>query len=156
MTIHHENHENHAKRSYGATLMLACVWHMAIAEEPAMKATNATNAMSTVDNLQTLFYSPGERQDIHQGRLLQSDALRGPAPPTSAHLQGVVSNRADKGTAWVNGQALPRGEPGAPHIRGVDAVLKGQRLRVGESLDLNSGVVHDAIAPGAVVSGTTR
>lgn len=130
--------------------MLACVWHMAIAEEPAMKATNI------VDNLGTLFYSPAERQDIRQGRLLQSGALRGPAPPTSAHLQGVVSNRADRGTAWVNGQALPKGEPGAPHIRGVDAVLKGQRLRVGESLDLNSGVVRDTIAPGAVVSGATK
>jgi hypothetical protein len=153
MTIHHENHENHAKRSCGATLMLACVWHMAVAEEPAM---NAMNTINTVDNLGTLFYSPGERQDIRLGRLLQSDALRGPAPPTSAHLQGVVSNRANKGTAWINGQALPKGEPGAPHIRGVDAVLKGQRLRVGESLDLNSGVVRDTIAPGAVVSGATR
>lgn len=147
MTIHHESH---AKRSCGMTLLLACVCHMATAEEPAMKT------MNTMDNLGTLFFSPGERQDIRLGRLLQSGVLRGPAPPTSAHLQGVVSNRADKGTAWVNGQALPKGEPGAPHIRGVDAVLKGQRLRVGESLDLTNGVVRDAIAPGAVVSGTAR
>lgn len=130
--------------------MLLCTWQVVLAEESAMRTANVP------DHLGTLFYSTSERQEIRQSRLLQSGASPGSMPPTTVHLQGVASTRPGKATAWVNGQALSEREPDAPKILGVDAVLKRQRLRVGESLDLTSGTVHDIVAPGAVIPGSSK
>ncbi|MBK6999550.1 MAG: hypothetical protein IPH35_06140 [Rhodoferax sp.] len=141
-----------ATRCFGIalTLTLLCTCQRGLTEESVKSAVNAP------DHLGTLFYSASERQEIRQSRQLQSGASLGPTPPTTVHLQGVASTRPGKATAWVNGQALSEREPDAPKILGVDAVLKGQRLRVGESLDLTSGIVHDVVAPGAVVSGPSK
>ena len=58
--------------------------------------------------------------------------------------------RAEGGTVWLNQQAHREGQAPAGPLRGVDALVDGQRLRVGERVDKTSGERTDVLAPGAV------
>lgn len=96
--------------------------------------------------LDTLFYTPAQRQEIKRARQPNTEAQ----PSTTVRLSGVVRRNDRRGTVWVNNKALPEGDANTPRILGVDAVVEGQRLRVGESLDTLSGTRVDLVAPGAV------
>jgi hypothetical protein len=98
-------------------------------------------------DLDTLFYTPAQRADIigvRQGQA--SGSLFG----TVQQLTGIVRRSNGKSTVWINGKAQQEGNPKAPPIKGVDAVVEGQRLRVGESVDSLTGARADVVAPGAV------
>ncbi len=72
------------------------------------------------------------------------------------HLSGVVRRGNSKGTVWINGEALSEGSPRTPRIVGVDAVVQGRQLRVGESIDELSGVRRDVVVPGAVTVNKSK
>ena len=103
--------------------------------------------------LETLFYTPLERQKMFRVRTWQvvpgsgSDA---DADTSFAKLSGVVRRAAGKGTVWINGTPVPEGTSKAGKLRGVDAMVDGRQLRVGESIDKSSGVRSDVVQPGAV------
>lgn len=96
--------------------------------------------------LQTLFYTPAQRQEMSRARL----GLTGTQEAASTRLDGVVLRAAGKSTVWLNQQAHREGQAPAGPLRGVDALVDGQRLRVGERVDKTSGERTDVLAPGAV------
>jgi hypothetical protein len=97
-------------------------------------------------DLQTLIYSPAQRQEITRGRM----GLAGVQDEPTTRLNGVVHRAAGKGTVWINNQPYREGSAPAGPIRGVDALVEGRQLRVGESVDKASGERTDVLAPGAV------
>lgn len=99
-----------------------------------------------VADLETLFYTPAERQAM----TLRRSGQEGAAAATATRLTGVVHRAGGNGTVWVNGKAYPQGSLGPSAIRGVDAVVDGHRLRVGEGIDTATGARVDIVAPGAV------
>ncbi len=102
---------------------------------------------TTLPELDTLFYSPAQRADIVGARQPQSGAsMFG----TVQQLTGVVRRSGGKSTVWVNGKAMQEGAAKTPPVQGVDAVVDGNRLRVGESVDALTGARADVVAPGAV------
>ena len=103
--------------------------------------------------METLFYTPLERQKVVRARLAQVDpGLESDAQAESsfAKLSGVVRRAGGKGTVWINGMPVPEGNLKNGKIRGMDAIVDGQRLRVGESIDKSSGERSDVVEPGAV------
>lgn len=105
-------------------------------------------------SLGTLFYTPAQRQGIQQAR--QPNLTPESAAPSVTNLQGVVRRDLGKGTVWINGKAIAEDGAKAPRIQGVDAVVDGKRLRVGESIDAISGARSDVVAPGSVTSGSKQ
>jgi hypothetical protein len=99
-----------------------------------------------VADLETLFYTPAERQAM----TLRRSGQEGDAGVIATRLTGVVHRAGGKGTVWVNGKAYPEGSPGTGAIKGVDAVVDGRRLRVGEGIDTATGARVDVVTPGAV------
>jgi hypothetical protein len=116
------------------------------------------DAAKAADTLDTLLYSPAQRQAIvaARKRLAGESALLPTLKPSTARLDGVVARESARGTTWVNGEPQAQGAPQAPQIRGLDAVVEGRRLRVGESLDTVTGTKTDLVAPGAVRKGPVR
>ncbi len=103
--------------------------------------------------LGTLLYTPAQRLAIGQARqgprgTANTNALQ--SRPSSTQLNGVVARDRGKGTAFVNGEAVAQGASPTTLIRGTEAVIEGQRLRVGESFDNGTGAKTDVVAPGAV------
>ena len=97
-------------------------------------------------DLETLFYTPSQRLDINRGR----QGLGAAVNAATARLNGVVRRAGGKSTVWINDQPYAEGSTQAAPLKGVDAVVQGQRLRVGESIDKASGERTDVVAPGAV------
>lgn len=102
-----------------------------------------------VADLETLFYTPAERQAI----TLRRSGQEGAAAVTATRLTGVVQRVGGKGTVWVNDKAYPEGSPDTGAIKGVDAMVDGRRLRVGQGIDTATGARVDIVAPGAVTPG---
>ena len=105
--------------------------------------------------LGTLFYTPAQRQEIERLRQAgpgAAESVSTSAAPTLApsRVSGVVQRADGKGTIWINTQPISQETPGAPKIRGVDAMVHGKRLRVGESLDPVTGRRTADVPPGAV------
>lgn len=108
-------------------------------------------AAPVLDTMDSFFYTPAQRQTIRLARQSEVGAASPQtAAPSVSHLQGVVRRDLDLGTAWVNGQALPEGAPQSPRLSGAGAIVRGQRLQVGESVDSVTGQRTDVVAPGAV------
>ena len=102
---------------------------------------------STGAELDTLFYSPAQRASIVGARQSQSGAS---VLGTVQQLTGVVRRSGGKSTVWVNGTPMQEGAAKTPPVQGVDAVVNGKRLQVGESVDALTGARADVVAPGAV------
>ena len=120
----------------------------------------AETAQAVEPLLGTLLYSPAQRQAITAARKRpgsESATASLIAPkPSLTRLDGVVSRERAQGTAWINGEPLAQGAPKAPRILGLDAVVEGRRLRVGESVNSSTGTKTDIVAPGAVRKGIAR
>lgn len=117
-------------------------------------STSAWASGESVADLGALLFTPAQRASIIQARRQTQ-----PANSRSDIVQkfdGVVSRSNGKSTLWINGQAQPEGQPNTPPLQGVDAVIDGKRLRVGESLDPLTGTLGDVVAPGAVSSQGKR
>jgi len=107
----------------------------------------------TAAKLDILFYTSAQRADIIAARQpLSGTSLFG----TAQRLSGVVRRGNGKSTVWVNGKAMQEGEDKTPALKGLDAVVDGQRLRVGESVDSITGARSDVVAPGAVVAKPSK
>ncbi len=108
---------------------------------------------SPVASLDTLFYTPTERQNMALRRIGQEGA----APPvTTTRLTGVVRRTHGKSTVWVNAKPIPEGSPVVGAIQAGGAVVDGRRLKVGEGIDTTTGARVDVVAPGAVTVGGKR
>ena len=101
--------------------------------------------------LDTLFYAPAERSAM----VLERSDAGGQDARRPARLDGIVQRDRGHGTSWINHRAVAEHQPaapGAPTRISADAiVLDGRHLRVGETLDLATGVRTDLVAPGALI-----
>ncbi len=115
--------------------------------EPSQKAASAPTASPV---LGPLLYSRQERAAIVQARA----AAGADAGGSRVHLSGLVRREGGQGTVWINRQAVAEGRtlPPAKHTRITPAgvAIDGQRVRVGETLDLHSHERSDLVAPGAL------
>ena len=114
----------------------------------------ATEALvATNQRLGTLFYSPSERDAIVRARL---GLLEEETPSAIVHLTGIVKRSGGKSTAWINGQAVPEGQSEAPGVKTTistsSVTVDGQRVRVGEAVDINTHQRVDIVSPGAVTT----
>ena len=111
----------------------------------------------THDSLDTLLYTPAQRQALVQSRIGQrggagsvAAASVGAAAVSSTRLDGVVARENGKGTAWINSEPVAQGSKPSARIQGTEAVVNGHRLRVGQSFDNATGAKSDVVAPGAI------
>lgn len=106
--------------------------------------------------LNTLFFSPAQRLQLVRER--NAAAVSGP----TQHIQvnGIVKRAHGKSTVWLNQQALNEGDTDASiRITLLDAqniTLNGQRLRVGESMELLSGTRRDVLPNGTTAARTAQ
>jgi hypothetical protein len=109
---------------------------------------------SQVDKLPTLFFSPAERAAIQFSRSGQSVVNLNVS--TALTVSGLVKRRADKGMVWINGTAMPEGSSTpagvTPAIGKRSVRIEQNEVRVGETLDAESGERIDFIPPGSVHS----
>jgi hypothetical protein len=109
-------------------------------------------ARQTGDRLGTLFYSAAERSAITRAR--QGDADTATQTSTLIHLNGFVQRERGKGTVWLNGLAVPEGQSLSPEasskLSAHGVTVNGQRVRVGQTLDITTREISDVLAPDAV------
>lgn len=119
-----------AKRLAALALGAVCASLCLLLPAWALESANA--------DLDTLFYTPAQRSDIVGARQPQpGGSLLGKVQK----FTGIVRRTNGKSTVWINGKAQQEGQPKTPLMHGVDAVVDGQRLRVGESVDSLTGLI---------------
>lgn len=106
-------------------------------------------AQAPAEPLGTLLFSPQERAQITSERSPGAGGAQA-APTSVLRYQGVVRRSDGKSTVWVNDKAQVESDAAAPKLRGLDAVLAGHPLRVGESIQTTTGQRQDVTAPGAL------
>ncbi len=118
----------------------------------ATPATAAEPAATVRAPLDVLFYSPSERRAMvreRSGSPEQEDS-------SLARVSGIVKRERGNSTAWINQQPVAEGHSLAPTTRttisNTHVTLDGQRVRVGETLDLRTRERTDMVAPGAVTA----
>jgi hypothetical protein len=132
------------------THRLAWASAMALACHAALAAIGNTPAAAAPETLGTLLFTPAQREQIIRARQPQTQTGEQEATTSVSHLQGVVRRDGGNSTVWINGKALPQGQAQTPTLQGVDALVAGRRLRVGEAIDTLSGVRSDVVVPGTV------
>jgi hypothetical protein len=110
------------------------------------------------DNLGTLFYSSSERAAVQKARLGEVDA---PSANALFSVDGVVKRAGGKSTVWINGRAIPEGQSPFPTplrfaINAGAITVKGTRVRIGETVNLDNLQRTDFIAPGSLISRVTK
>ena len=115
-------------------------------------STTAFHALAqSSENLGPLFFNAAERRAIVEERVGPAEQEK---PPRIVTLSGVLVRSDGKGTAWINGKAVPEGHspfPGIPvTIRPGHISIKNQAVRPGEMLDLTNSHRVDTLAAGSV------
>jgi hypothetical protein len=110
------------------------------------------------DDLGTLFYSSSERAAVLKARLGEVDA---PSISSVFTVDGVVKRAGGKSTAWINGRAIPEGQSPFPNpmrlaINAGSITVKGTRVRIGETVNLDNLQRTDFIAPGSLISRAAK
>ena len=115
-------------------------------------STTAVHALAqSYENLGPLFFNAAERRAIVEERVGPAEQEK---PPSIVTLSGVLVRSDGKGTAWINGKAVPEGHspfPGIPvTIRPGHISIKNQAVRPGQMLDLTNSHRVDIPAAGSV------
>jgi hypothetical protein len=101
-------------------------------------------------HLATLFYSPSEREAIVRDRI--GDASAG--LDQRLRVTGIVKRDRGHSTAWINHQAVAEGQSLPPMrdttIAASTVTVDGERLRVGETLDLRTRERSDVVDSAAL------
>jgi len=110
------------------------------------------------DELGTLFYSNSERAAVLKARRGEVDV---PSVSSVFSVGGVVKRAGGKSTVWINGRAIPEGQSPFPtplrfaiNVGGI--TVKGTRVRIGETVNLDNLQRTDFIAPGSLISRTAK
>ena len=127
---------------------------------PAVAAAEEAAVNSAVSNLGRLFYTPEQRLQID--RMKNRPGQAGMTLGNTISINGIVQRRGGGGgegsVVWINGVAQSRESadgllagreiaPDAASVK-VPGASKIVRLKVGQTLDLNSGTVRNiSVAP---------
>lgn len=110
-----------------------------------------------VQPLGTLLYSAAERNSITRAR--QGEPAVGAASNVLT-VSGIVKRERGNSTVWINGQPVREGQSLPPtsriSISATGATLDSQRVRVGETVDINTHELSDIVPPGAVTIKSKR
>jgi hypothetical protein len=110
-------------------------------------------AQSGSESLGTLLYSQRERGAIVAARAAQQ-GMGGFNYDMSVSVKGLVKRMPAQGTTWINGQTVTEGQAitsgGVPVIGTKSVTVEGRAVRVGETLDLESGERVDLIPQGSL------
>ena len=113
-------------------------------------ATVAAPDSAPRPHLGTLFYHPAERSAMVLER--RGDAVQ--EFSQQARVSGIVQRERGNSTTWINSRSLVEGQPFAPatvtHVSADAVTFNGQRVRVGETLDLRTGASTDILPAGAL------
>jgi hypothetical protein len=117
----------------------------------ASSASSVSNFQpATTAHLATLFYSPSERDALVRERVgAASNGL-----DQRLRVSGIVKRDRGHSTAWINQQAVAEGQF-LPPMRGITiaataVTVDGERLRVGETLDLRTRERTDVVDSAAL------
>lgn len=130
----------------------------------------AAAADAAAQELGRLFFTPEQRAALdarRKARVPDKPAATQQAESPVSRVDGIVQRTDGRSTVWVNGEAIPEGAQagaqGAPRPAGAGRVAvpagesaKGLDLRVGESLNRDSGEVSDVVGRGEVKVGPGR
>lgn len=120
-------------------------------------------ATASAEDLGRLFFTPEQRAALEarrKARLPDKPATPVIESPVT-RIDGYVQRSAGRSTVWVNGEAVPQGTqpegtrvyPGSdPAQVGVSVGESGRRfeLRVGQSLERDSGTVQPMLGDGTI------
>ncbi len=144
--------ERKPERRPRVTLGLASTRALVSLVVAAALAPTGASAANPDSSFGTLIYSPQERASISAARRV----VRGTAASSGATITvgGLVRRDKGKGSAWINGQVVPEGQAvqsaGIPAIDKRDITIEGHRVRVRETVDIESGARVDALPAGSV------
>lgn len=128
-------------------------WAAVMALTAAGVSVHAQNAPS----LGPLFYSAAEREAIVRARSGPEEQVKA---PSLVHVSGILLREGGKSVAWVNGQAVAEGQaiyPGMPlSIKQGYIMIKNDKVRPGETLDLTSRDRIDTLNRGAVIRQASK
>ena len=117
----------------------------------SLSMTAVHTLAQSYENLGPLFFNAAERRSIVQERVGPAEQEK---PPSIVTLSGVLVRSGGKGTAWINGQAIPEGHSPFPDmpvtIRPGHISIKNQAVRPGQMLDLTNSHRVDIPAAGSV------
>ena len=122
---------------------------------------------AAAQELGRLFFTPEQRAALdarRKARVPDKPAATPQAESPVTRVNGVVQRADGRSTVWVNGEAIPdsprAGAQGAPRPAGAGRVAvpggesaRDLNLRVGESLNRDSGEVTDVVGKGEVKVG---
>ena len=92
--------------------------------------------------IETLFFTPAQRLAISQSR----QAPKGTEVQESLQrYSGVVKRAEGRNAIWINNRLQQNSDSTAPTIEGTVVVLNGSRLRVGDAIDIKSGLKKDLL-----------
>ena len=132
---------------------IPCVLHVVVALGAVLCLPVSAAMPSDPVSLGTLFFSPAERLEVEQSR--SGDNPQAISAGKAISLKGLVRRGRGKGTSWINGQTVPEGQAvpsaGVPVISAKQVTIDGKSLRVGETLDVESGARHDIVPPDSTV-----
>ena len=117
-------------------------------------------AMAQAQELGRLFFTPDQRAALdarRKARVPDKPAAVPQAEQPTTRVDGAVRRSGGRSTVWVNGEAIPEN----PRTEGAHLETEGAKsgrvaipagentqrydLRVGETLDRNTGEVHDVV-----------
>jgi hypothetical protein len=133
----------------------------------------AAAGAAAAQGLGRLFFTPQQRAELdarRKARVPDKPAAVAVAESPSTRLDGYVKRSNGKSTVWVNGDPVPLGKTSAdariyPSRSRTDAVTvragegsaaRGIRLRVGETLERDTGEVQDVIGNGKIEVSPAR
>lgn len=100
----------------------------------------------------TLFYSPQERMTIAAARRVAPGVAS--SLGTIVNVNGLIRRESGKSSAWINGHLVTEGQAvesvGVPAIEKRHITVEGHRIRVRETVDIESGARGDALPAGSV------
>lgn len=158
--------EKFCRKTCRATLVFALVFlivemcspqHLLAQIQPSVTAVSTEvsppqNKSGTKELLGRLFFSPQQRQELERRRELniQESTV---VLESLYTVNGHVSRNSGKTTTWVNGIAQneayrPR-DPAVIPLRPIEEELPVD-LRVGQTLDKNSGTINNGISGGEI------
>ena len=99
-----------------------------------------------------LFFTPEQRAALdarRRARVPDKPAATPTAASPTTRLDGYVRRSQGPSTVWVNGASVDEATPGSDARVSVPVGDRGARVRLkpGETLDRNTGEVHDVLGP---------
>lgn len=120
-----------------------------------MASAAPAQAGSKADRIGTLLYAPFERELIISARNAEAGIDGTGLTESRLTINGMVRRERQRGTTWINGlrhfeELLPENMPVGVRIETRNISVRGQQVKVGETVKLESGEREDFLPPGSV------